>query len=265
MRFGICIDILKAPECKRLGFDYVEGKLNAIAQLSDEDFASALDVVKESRIKVEACSLLFPKTMKLLGPNAVGSAEFVSYLHKAFSRMQNLGASIAVFGSGKSRFVPAGVRWTDAFEQLVDITTQIGNVASKYGVTIVIEPLNRSETNLINYMVEGSLLAYQVGLSNVGLLSDLYHVAKENEDMARISLVSPLLHTHVALLDGRKYPVRKDPELVSFFSELKAVGYDGRMSIEGSSSDWIADSKVALKVLRELDGNCDYVSGGLNG
>ena len=77
---------------------------------------------------------------------------------------------------------------------------------------------------------------------------------KEGEDMARIPLVSPLLHTHIALLEGRKYPVRKSEEAVSFFSALREAGYDGRMSIEGSSDDWTADSAAALEVLRDLDG-----------
>ena len=34
---------------------------------------------------------------------------------------------------------------------------------------------------------------------------------------------------------------------------LKASGYDGRMSIEGKSEDWKADSVRALQVLRGYD------------
>ena len=254
MRFGICIDIMKAQECASLGFDYIEGKLNAIAAMSDEDFAKALETVSASGVKVEACSLLFPKTMKLLGEGSVSNEELSSYLGMAFGRMKALGASVAVFGSGKSRFVPAGWKWTEAFDALVKKTRIIGEEAVRCGISIAIEPLNRGETNLINSLTEGALLAHSAAMENVGLLADLYHIAKEGEDMARIPLVSPLLHTHIALLEGRKYPVRKSEEAVSFFSALREAGYDGRMSIEGSSDDWTADSAAALEVLRDLDG-----------
>ena len=107
---------------------------------------------------------------------------------------------------------------------------------------------------MINSLTEGAALALEANEPNVGLLADLYHMAKEGEDMHRIPLVSPLMHTHIALLEGRKYPVEKREEVVSFFSYLKEAGYDGRMSIEGSSDDWIKDSELSLKTLRELDG-----------
>ena len=254
MRFGICIDILKAAECKKLGFDYIEGKLNSIAAMSDSDFENALQVVENSGISVEACSLLFLKTMKLLGEGAESDESLEAYLDKAFTRMNALGSTVAVFGSGKSRFVPEGWKWAEAFSALVSKTKLIGKIAARHGIDIAIEPLNRGETNLINSLTEGAALALEANEPNVGLLADLYHMAKEGEDMHRIPLVSPLMHTHIALLEGRKYPVEKREEVVSFFSYLKEAGYDGRMSIEGSSDDWIKDSELSLKTLRELDG-----------
>ena len=67
MRFGICVDISRIKEVEALGFDYAEGKLNAVASLPDEEFESLLELCSSSSIRVEAFSFLFPKNMKLLG------------------------------------------------------------------------------------------------------------------------------------------------------------------------------------------------------
>ena len=47
--------------------------------------------------------------------------------------------------------------------------------------------------------------------------------------------------------------MEKSGEVEEFFQVLKASGYRGRMSIEGKSEDWKADSVRALQVLRGYD------------
>jgi sugar phosphate isomerase/epimerase len=61
-----------------------------------------------------------------------------------------------------------------AWEQLADTCLILGREASKYDITIVIEPLNKSETNIINSVAEGYKLAQQVNHPNVKLLADFY-------------------------------------------------------------------------------------------
>lgn len=253
MRFGICMDIAKAEGLDRLGFDYFEGKLNAIAKLDEDDFNSVLSTLGGCRTKVEACSLLFPKDMVLIGDGAVSDDALCAYLHLAFSRMERLGADVAVFGSGKSRFVPQGMSYRTAFSILVDRTRIIGRIAEEHGITVAIEPLNRNETNLINSITEGAILQECVGMDSVSLLADMFHMCGECEDMKRIGLVSPLAHVHVALASSRAFPTHRTEELVEFFKNLKAAGYCGRMSIEGKSGDVVSDSLESLKVLSELD------------
>ena len=249
MRFGLCTDIRNVLEVRAAGFDYIEGKLNQFAFWSDEEFESVLKLFEETDLKMETASLLLPKTMSVIGEK-YSEVELLTYLDKAFDRMDALGCRLVVFGSGKSRMIPDGMRWQDAFLQLVKVTKLIGTVASEHGIMIAIEPLNRSETNLINSLAEGAALQAEVAMDNVGLLADAYHMRREEEDMIRIILTSPLMHTHIALKDGRRYPTERCEETEEFFTMLKATGYDGRMSIEGKSDDWKSDSEKALAALR---------------
>ncbi len=251
MRFGICYDIKKIKDAEKAGYDYFDGKLNAIAAYTDEEFAQVLETVSSSSLKVERCSLLYPKTMAVVGP-AYNEDEMVAYLRRAFSRMNALGCDLVVFGSGKSRMVPDGMRWQDAFAQLVEVTRITADIASEYGVRIAIEHLNRKETNMINTLTEAAALQAMVSRKNVGLLADSFHMWQEGEDMAKIPLCAPLMHAHIALKGTRGYPVEATDEVKEFFSALKAAGYDGTLSVEGKTEDFFGDSEKALEVMRAL-------------
>lgn len=249
MKFGLCTDIRNVREVQEAGFDYIEGKLNQFALWPEEEFRKALGLFDDAAIKMEAASLLLPKTMKVTG-REYDEEGLMSYLDTAFSRMDDLGCSLVVFGSGKSRMMDEGERWQDVFLRLVEVTRKIGLKAKEHGIAVAIEPLNRSETNMINTLSEGAALQAVVDLDNVGLLADAYHMRKEEEEMERIIRCSPLLHTHIAIKEGRGYPVEKSQEVEEFFSVLKAAGYVSRMSIEGKSEDWKNDGRKALEVLR---------------
>ena len=253
MRYGLCADIRNVREVEEAGFDFIDGKLNQIALWNEEEFRNAFGLMESSSLKMECCALLFPKNMAVIGPS-YDEKQMKDYLDTAFSRMDALGCNLVVFGSGKSRFVPEGMRWQDAYRQLVQVTKTVGTMAAGHGIRVAIEPLNRSETNLVNSLAEGAALQADVDLPNVGLLADAYHMWQENEDMQRIRICAPFMHIHVAVKGSRAYPVEPTDELKEFFSLLKKAGYDGTMSIEGKSSDWKADSVKALETMRALAG-----------
>ncbi|MDR0449695.1 MAG: sugar phosphate isomerase/epimerase, partial [Treponema sp.] len=138
------------------------------------------------------------------------------------------------------------------YAELVRATKRIGEIASSYGITIAIEPLNREESNCINSLKEGAMLQADAGSDAVGLLADLYHMLREDEPIDNITAVKDLNHTHIALLEGRGYPLFINKEVESFFAALAKIGYAGTMSIEGRTSDMERDAAEALKVLRSI-------------
>ncbi|MGI6438092.1 MAG: sugar phosphate isomerase/epimerase family protein [Sphaerochaeta sp.] len=249
MRFGICIDVTHIHDAARVGFDYVEGKLNTIALLGDDEFNRLVEDVLSSTIAMERCCLLLPKSMQIIGKH-YDEKGMEAYLHTAFTRMQILGSNLVVFGSGKSRTFDCSLFWQEAFTQLVTVTKRIGEIAQTYGISVAIEPLNPNETNLINTMKEGAALQAAVGLKNVGLLADAYHMRCVGEPWEVLSEVSPLMHTHIAVLEGRGYPTEASEEVIGFLRELKRSGYQASMSIEGKSDNWQTEGKKALTVLR---------------
>lgn len=71
--------------------------------------------------------------------------------------------------------------------------------------------------------------------------------------MNNIRRVGELAHTHIATLEGRRYPLDKDPLLEEFFQALADMGYAGRMSIEGGTDNLEEDGARAIATLRELE------------
>ena len=117
---------------------------------------------------------------------------------------------------------------------------------------VAVEPLCRAETNLINTVTEGAMLAAAVDLPNVWVLADSYHMFKDDEPMEHLRTVGRLNHVHVALREGRCYPTYAEGQMRLFMNELRAIGYEGRVTIEASSRCFAYEGPLALHVLRNL-------------
>jgi len=256
MKIGICTSPETLAAAKRIGFDYAELNLSAVAALSEEDFTALFAAVQENGLPVEAMNVLFPGGITLVGSQA-NLADVKAYLAKAFPRAQALGAEVIVFGSGRARMIPDGVSDEEAQAALVAAAKLVGMEAAKFGLTVVMEPLNRGETNSVNSLAEGKAIADAADLPNVQLLADFYHMSKEQEPMDEVGKAGALAHTHIARGEGRTYPLsRSEDDYEGFFRALSAIGYTGRMSIEGGTQDFEADAPAALAFLRGLAKEC---------
>ena len=202
---------------------------------------------------MQAFNILFPKTMDLIG-GGTKDEDLKEYLHQAMELIQSFGAQIAVFGSGKCRRCPDNMTYGDAYKRLTEVCWITGEIAKQYGVNIVIEPLSRKETNLICTMAEGAILVEDISLENVGLLADYYHVMSNHDSIGDIRTIRQFGHIHIASANGRRYPLSETNEAYrELYRELHAIGYNGRISIEGKTENIRSDGADALKFLRGLE------------
>ena len=237
MRFGVCADVDRVPLLKALGYDYIEANFSNVVKMTDEEYAEWAEKVLESDFKVETCNGFFPGDVVLTGPNA--DISFVeSYVELGMSRVKPLGCEVVVLGSGKARNIPDGFDREKGIEQFCDVLKIAGDVAMKYGIKIVIEPLNaKKETNLVNTVQDCLDIIKRAGHPNIYALADFYHVFMSGESMDAIINAKELLaHTHLARAnEDRWIPcTEEDFEQCKIWAEaLKQNGYTGRMSLEG--------------------------------
>ncbi len=256
MRLGICTSSANAETIARAGYDYIEPALNAVSEIADDAFAEVRATFDAMPLPAEAFNCFFPGSIRLTGPE-VDSDRVRSYLESALARARELGARVVVFGSGGSRRVPDGFSTGAALDQVAAMLKVAGPIAARNDITIVIEPLRAAEDNLINTAAAGLELATTVDHPNVRLLVDYYHMRSQNEspDIIRKAGNAMLRHCHIARLDGRRWPKPTDDEQYgAFFTALADIGYDGRLSIEGSTDDLPADARESIAFLRAAIG-----------
>lgn len=123
-------------------------------------------------------------------------------------------------------------------------------------VRLVLEPINRYETNLINTIAEGIELIHAIGMENIGLLFDTFHANIEEvsiEEAIRLA-GSRLYHVHVAD-SNRWYPGAGHLDFAMVIATLRKIGYEGYLSVEAMpmpDADTCALRSIAL--LRSLLG-----------
>ncbi|MGE5558022.1 MAG: sugar phosphate isomerase/epimerase family protein [Bacillota bacterium] len=253
MRIGICLGLEGLEKISGAGFDYLETAINVLAGMDREKFAEAKRLLRDSPIKVEAGNCFFPWDLKIVGSEAE-PAKIQDYIKKTMERLGELSARIAVIGSGGPRRIPDGWDLSKGRAQFTEALRWIGDEAALYGITAALEPLQQAETNLINTIREGAALVEKVNHPQVKLLADFFHMRKEDEPMENIKDGGKLLvHCHISNSHGRTPPRDMgEDEYLSFFKELKSVGYHGRVSVEAPFQNLEEDGPLACTVLQKL-------------
>jgi D-psicose/D-tagatose/L-ribulose 3-epimerase len=252
VQVGYCTGLRNLEAAKAAGFDYVELGTTEIAGLSDADFDAAAARIKALGIPTPAANNFLPATLKVTGPQIDTEAQ-MAHVRKALSRVSKLGVEVVVFGSGGARRVPEGFAKEEAFKQLVDFGRRAAKEARANGITIAIEPLRKQETNIINTAAEGLDLVNAVADPNFQLMIDFYHLASEQEDPAIVIRAKDhIRHLHMANPNGRVFPKKwEEFDYAPFFANLKAIGYDKRISMEGNTTDLAADGPLTIALLRK--------------
>ncbi len=108
--------------------------------------------------------------------------------------------------------------------------------AADQGRRLVIETINTVDRPdwFVSLTPHAERIIDAVGADNLGLLFDIYHVHKMNEDVrGRIAEIPHrITHVQVASLPQRHEPVGGAIPLETVLSDLDAVGYDGFVSGE---------------------------------
>ncbi|MDR0272314.1 MAG: sugar phosphate isomerase/epimerase [Clostridiales bacterium] len=242
MKYGYCIDakFLHGDETSRgifeaiadAGFDYVELPFSALSELSPEKIAELKNELK--KIPCLACNLFFPPSLKIVGTEQDKNG-ISKYLERMLPFAAEIGMETLVFGNGGARKIPDGISRESIWANLRFIVEEMEIHAGKAGIIICVEPLNTTETNIINSY--GEAVELTKGLQNVATMIDSYHVAMEKQTYEDV-LQNPtrLKHLHTAYPTGRMVPGAVDDMSLyaDFVKTVKEIGFDDKISIEGA-------------------------------
>ena len=267
MKFGYCINMLSLPGSDgsgreflpmiaESGFDYAELPLAQMMCYGDSDFQRLfLDPLSVSGLECHCCNNFFPAGIRLTGPDA-DHAGAIEYAKRAMDRAARLGARKIVFGSSGARNHPIGFDRGEATGQLEGFLAALMPIAAGLGITVVLEHLNRGESNLLNSLDEAVELRRRLGLPGLENLFDHYHLVLGGGSFDEIRKAGGhLRHVHIARVLGRSLPREgEESHIREMFGVLREIGYDGDASIEAYApvedrAASIRDSLVFLKSL----------------
>jgi D-psicose/D-tagatose/L-ribulose 3-epimerase len=251
MKLGICAPLDNAADVKAAGADFHEVMIQTLTQpaLPDDQWKGR-EVSRSAPVPIFAGNVLLPGTLRVTGPDVDHQVQ-KDYLGRLMSRAGVCGLKTIVFGSGAARKVPEDFSHDVAWRQLITFGRLAADAAAPAGITVVAEPLNRGESNVLNSIDESARLVEAVDHAHFRLLVDSYHFWLEDDSLENLKERMPMIrHVHVADKVGRVFPGESGvADYRPFFAVIKAGGYDGPVSIE-ANGDVSVVGKRSLAYLR---------------
>jgi D-psicose/D-tagatose/L-ribulose 3-epimerase len=150
-------------------------------------------------------------------------------------------------------YLPGRRRTPDEWKRAVEGHQSLGDTLTSYGVTFAIEPLNRFVTFFLNTAADAARLAAQIGHPQVGILFDTFHANIEEKDIGAgfRQIGRHLRHVHTCEND-RGVPGSGHVEWAGVFQALRAIGYDGWLTIE-SFGFALPNLSAAAAIWRDIE------------
>lgn len=254
MQFGVCGNTDLAAIAARVSYDYAEWSVPALLKPreSEDAFLAGLDAIRSGALPYPVANGFIPGDLKITGPEVDNSA-LQAYVTTTMERAESAGVEVIVFGSGGARRIPEGFDPAMAREQLVAFSRMVAPIAHDHGITVVVEPLNKAECNVLTTVSECAALVNETAHPGIRLLVDAYHLLHDHDSYESIVTHGALLaHAHIATIPNRLAPAVEDCDFSDFFSALAKAGYSGRISIEGKIANPETELPEALVMMRQL-------------
>lgn len=157
----------------------------------------------------------------------------IAYLSQCVDRVANAGGLFlnGVLYAPWQSFsnLPRSVRWQNA----ASVLRQVSQYAAEKGVGLNIEVINRFETDFFNRVEEAVQFLDQVGMDNVKLLVDTFHMNIEEDDICQtLERYLPSIGCIHVCENHRGVPGTGHIDWKQFLSVLQQNGYDGYLDME---------------------------------
>ena len=254
---GICSGPGSAAKLKASGFEFIEGSVGGSLKpdKTDEEYAPELERIKTCGLPMISCNGFFSGQFRLTGPEeGLRHDAAIKFAVTACERADKIGLTGIVLGSGGARNAPEGFDIDKAREQFIAFCKKLGSAIADRKVVIMLEPLNKKESNFLNTVSEGIEMVDAINHPRIKLLADIYHMMKDGEQPDPIRKAGArIVHCHVAELEGRQFPGNKGEDLRPYYRALRDIGYKGGISCEcGWPKENVEEAwQKALAILRE--------------
>jgi len=252
------IDAL-APRVKDMGFDILElscekPDLIDVPHVKQELRTAGLDAI--------VCGAWGPdRNISSEDPAVAAASErYIRWLIDAAEILESPTVCGPMYsGVGKPHLEGPAARKAE-WERAVLGVREMAEYAAPKGVRLALEPLNRFETDMINVVGQGLAFIAQVGMDNVGLHLDTFHMHLEEKNSAdAIRQASRhIFHFH-ACENDRGVPGSGQVRWAELALALKEIEYPGPVVIESFTAE-VKEIARAVCIWREIAPSQDAIA-----
>jgi sugar phosphate isomerase/epimerase len=246
MQFAICNEIFQGWKleeamafARKTGYDAIEiapfTLANFVTEISASQRQQIRDAARRTGIAISGIHWVLVKAegMYLNHREAETRQRSSKYLCDLVDFCADLGGHIIVVGSPKQRMVPAGATPEQAWEWARETFAAAVALALSRGITICLEPLAPAETDFINTAEEAVRFVTPFRSPSFRIILDVKAMCSEAKPIPQIIQDSwpqfAYFHANDRNLKG---PGFGDVDFGPIAAALKAVGYDGYVSVE---------------------------------
>ena len=154
-------------------------------------------------------------------------------LHDLIDMAAQVGAPLVTVGGFRGRLAWAG--GPEARGILIRALSEAAEHAARQGIRLVLEPLNRYETDILQNTEQTLAFLEKVGCSSIGLLLDTFHVNIEEPSLTdcfcQAARAGRLWHVHIGD-SNRLAPGWGHLDFSRTVTTLREIGYRGYLSAE---------------------------------
>lgn len=257
VKIGCCAPMEQYDEVSAAGFDYIELPGRVLALLPEEELAQWERTVQQGPIPCAGINVALCPDVKICGPSFSEEAA-ERYAQLLCGRAARLGATKIGIGSPASRELPQGFSVDTAWRQTERFLRIFCAAAQPYGIDILWEPLNTEETIFGVDSLESAEHIAKLradGVSNLGLVADLYHMVRKGEDAAVLARLLPYVgHVHIkSARGGRGYVTQADADTMKPLLRVCAGRTEGISAETFSGRVWAEGADFAVLLRRWLE------------
>jgi len=208
-----------------------------VQEISSLKRKQMLSTMKDAGIECAGLHWLLappPKGLHFTTPDADVRQKTIGYFHELIDFCGDLGGSCMIFGSPKQRNTK-GISIQEAKKYFAEGLAKVADHAQNRRVKILIEPLGKGATDVVNTLAEALALAKAVNHLAIGIMFDFNNTVDETQpyDILLRKYFKYIHHIHVQEMGGKHLGTGTAVnDYVKAFQTVKDLKYDKWISLE---------------------------------
>ncbi len=218
------------PKAAKLGYHGVELALKRADELHPDRLQTLLDDNKLEVSCISTGQVYADGGLMLTHENSGKREQTLAVFRELIDLAESFGQIVNI---GRVRGLIGTRNREDVEDLFANVARELCDYAEPKGVTLILEPVNRYETDFINSVEEGVALMKKVHRSNMLLMPDVFHMNIEDKTIGGELFKHIDFMKYIHLADSNRLaPGQGHLDFSVIFSELQQANYNGWLSVE---------------------------------